>query len=234
MKFGDYLKKQREHAGWTQPEAAAKVGIEQSYLSKLETGKSYPSEEVFDKLMKTFGIKLDDLCREVTWSELDKLKEIAQVRSLLLMREQKQARTMRGWLIAGLIMLMTGGGLLGHEAFVSDNEMPIYSYRSPGVIHAGEPLHIFDFMAAGMPSPDDKDGKGDAQSLVGRLDYDFLTLPENRGEAFVKKVEGGVRLYTMISGGFADNTPRNQWIIALGAMLMTGGLASFYISRRWR
>lgn len=36
MKFGDYLKQKRAERGWTQPEAASHVKIEQSYLSKLE------------------------------------------------------------------------------------------------------------------------------------------------------------------------------------------------------
>ena len=36
MKFGEYLKSQRDARGWTQPMAAEKIGIEQSYLSKLE------------------------------------------------------------------------------------------------------------------------------------------------------------------------------------------------------
>ena len=52
MKFGDYLRQARETRQWTQPEAAARAGIEQSYLSTLETGKSYPSEEVFGRLVE--------------------------------------------------------------------------------------------------------------------------------------------------------------------------------------
>ncbi len=47
MKFGEYLKSQRDARGWTQPMAAEKIGIEQSYLSKLETGKASPSDEMF-------------------------------------------------------------------------------------------------------------------------------------------------------------------------------------------
>ncbi|MGE0743387.1 MAG: helix-turn-helix domain-containing protein, partial [Hyphomonadaceae bacterium] len=38
MKFGEDLKNRRTELGWTQPDAAAKASIEQSYLSKLETG----------------------------------------------------------------------------------------------------------------------------------------------------------------------------------------------------
>lgn len=52
MKFGVYLRSLREKAGWTQPEAAEKIEIEQSYLSKLETGKCFPSEDIFSKLSR--------------------------------------------------------------------------------------------------------------------------------------------------------------------------------------
>jgi transcriptional regulator with XRE-family HTH domain len=54
MKFGDYLRQKREARGWTQPEAANKAGIEQSYLSKLETGKSYPSEDAYARLVAAY------------------------------------------------------------------------------------------------------------------------------------------------------------------------------------
>ena len=75
MKFGDYLKERREEKAWTQPEAAARAGIEQSYLSKLETGKSYPSEEVYGRLVETFEIDTGDLSGRVDAADLDKLKE---------------------------------------------------------------------------------------------------------------------------------------------------------------
>ena len=56
MKFGEYLKNRRTELGWTQPDAASKAGIEQSYLSKLETGKSFPSEDVYQRLVGAFGL----------------------------------------------------------------------------------------------------------------------------------------------------------------------------------
>jgi transcriptional regulator with XRE-family HTH domain len=61
MNFGAYLKSQRDARGWTQPMAAEKIGIEQSYLSKLETGKATPSEEMFERLVNAYDIDLDAL-----------------------------------------------------------------------------------------------------------------------------------------------------------------------------
>ena len=76
MQFGDYLRQTREEKGWTQPDAAAKIGIEQSYLSKLETGKSYPSEDVFARLIEAYEINIAHLSETVASSELSKLREI--------------------------------------------------------------------------------------------------------------------------------------------------------------
>ncbi len=61
MKFGLFIRNCRDKLEWTQPEAALKIQIEQSYLSKLETGKSYPSEEVFDKPVEVYQINTESL-----------------------------------------------------------------------------------------------------------------------------------------------------------------------------
>lgn len=56
MNFSEYLKNRLAELGWTQPAAAANAGIEQSYLSKLETGRSVPSDEVYQRLVEAIGI----------------------------------------------------------------------------------------------------------------------------------------------------------------------------------
>ncbi|MBM7071474.1 helix-turn-helix transcriptional regulator [Shewanella sp. 202IG2-18] len=43
MTFGQIIKSFRTEKGLSQPEFAEQVGIEQSYLSKLENDKSLPS-----------------------------------------------------------------------------------------------------------------------------------------------------------------------------------------------
>ena len=77
MRFGDYIRDRRRELEWTQPDAAEKIGIEQSYLSKLESGKSYPSEDVFAALKATYKIDMDDLNVKLFSGELDQLGNIA-------------------------------------------------------------------------------------------------------------------------------------------------------------
>ena len=88
MKFGDYIRQCRERLKWTQPEAATKIEIEQSYLSKLETGKSYPSEEIFNKLADVYQINLNELYEKIPSDELNNLKDIKLVREAILNRNR--------------------------------------------------------------------------------------------------------------------------------------------------
>ena len=50
------LQKLRKEKGWTQAIAAREIGIQQSYLSKLENGKLLPSEDVYEKIAQAYGI----------------------------------------------------------------------------------------------------------------------------------------------------------------------------------
>ncbi len=227
MKFGDYIRQKREEHGWTQPEAAARADIEQSYLSKLETGKSYPSEDIFNRLMTAYGIKVEDMCRSVFSAELDKLREIKQVRTTVLSRQRGEARLMRGWLVTGLAMIMVGAGMLGLALSVPSNLETHFLYRSEGLIKDGESPMIFEFLAVGGPDSEDK-------TLSDRVDYDFKELNTNRGNNFIEQVEGGYRKYTLYDTRELNHPSAINWHYGLGTMFLIGGLACFYIARRWR
>ena len=56
--LGSELKRLRAAKSWTQAYAAREIGIQQSYLSKLENGQFLPSEEVIDKLSSCYGASL--------------------------------------------------------------------------------------------------------------------------------------------------------------------------------
>lgn len=226
MKFGDYLRHKREQKGWTQPEAAAKAKIEQSYLSKLETGKSYPSEDIFGRLVDAYEIDTADMSASIFSAELDKLREIKQVRAIVLSRQQNQARLVRSWLVAGLVMLMFAGGILGLAFSIPNDPAYEYHYRSEGIILEGESPLVFKFMEAGIPDEQQR-------PLVDRLKYDFLVFGDDRGETFITPVEGGFRRYERQRIKLASGPSKVSWHFSLGFMFVLGGLACFYIARRW-
>lgn len=227
MKFGDYLRQKRELKGWTQPEAAAKAKIEQSYLSKLETGKSYPSEDIFGRLVNAYDIDTSDMSSAIFSAELDKLREIKQVRAVVLSREKNQARFVRGWLVTGLVMLMLAGAILGMAFSIPNDPAFEYHYRSQGVIFEGEPPLIFQFMEAGTP---DKEGR----TLTERIKYDNQVFGEDRGQVFMMPVEGGFRRYERQRIAPVRGPSKVSWHFSLGFMFVVGGFACFYIARRWR
>jgi len=227
MKFGDYLRQIREKNGWTQPEAAARADIEQSYLSKLETGKSYPSEDIFGRLVRAYDMDVAAMANSVFSAELDKLRDVAQVRGVVLARQKNEARFMRSWLIAGLMMVMIGAGALGLAVSIPNDRSVTYQYRSEGVIRDGESPMTFEFLYAGQRGNDNS-------QLSDRVDYEFKSLHQNRGDHFIEKVDGGYRKFTLFEARENSHPSAISWHFAFGIMFLVGGLACFYIARRWR
>lgn len=64
MGIGGNLKHWRQVRGLTQPELAERAGIEQSYLSKLENGRSQASEQVRERLASALGIDVETLTKD--------------------------------------------------------------------------------------------------------------------------------------------------------------------------
>lgn len=57
--LGMELKRLRANKKWTQAFAAREIGIQQSYLSKLENGQFIPSLDVFSKLSTCYQVSFD-------------------------------------------------------------------------------------------------------------------------------------------------------------------------------
>lgn len=56
--FGTQLKHYRSELKLSQPEFAEQVGIEQSYLSKLENDKSVPSNDTFRSILTALNLTI--------------------------------------------------------------------------------------------------------------------------------------------------------------------------------
>ena len=54
------LKKLRENRGWTQLQAASKLGFCRSYISAVENGKQGLSVEMMSAVIQVFGVKYED------------------------------------------------------------------------------------------------------------------------------------------------------------------------------
>lgn len=232
MKFGDFLRQQREKNQWTQPEAALKIEIEQSYLSKLETGKSYPSEDIFTRLTNVYQIDSHKLNEQLFPAELDKLREIKQIRNALLSQEKTTKTYTRTWLLIGLGSLMLAGLFIG--AAISSPPLQMeHLYRSQGVILDGEPLNVFDLInkpSRGLSA----EQQAKQKELLTRIHQSDEVTTEARGSSFIRKVFAGKRFYDLYTSREVSNNTSQQWFLSLGLMFLLGGLASFFVSRSWK
>ena len=59
--LGKNLRQCREELGLTQSEVSAFLRIEQSYLSKIETGERAPTSSLLEKLCVLFGVSENDI-----------------------------------------------------------------------------------------------------------------------------------------------------------------------------
>lgn len=231
MKFGVFLKQQRENNDWRQPEAAEIIGIEQSYLSKLENGKAIPSPEIFDKLMTTYKFTVGDLGQLVQDSELEKLKDIVLVRDFIISHRKQHETVRRFWLIAGLISLMFGAAAMAYALKIHEQSTSQYLYESKGEIGNDESRFLYaefpQFNEFNRRLPDKPEWK--EHPLFERLDYTQDVTDQFLGEFY----DLGNRRYHLVSTMRTESQETHFLAPSIGIMFIVGGIAAFAISRRW-
>ncbi len=98
MDLGKKFVDVRKSKKMTQAIAARQIGIQQSYLSKIETGRHLPSEEIISKICDVYGIEVNEV-----------------VDSMSSNRQQGKRKNMhvlvflRGLVATGVLLLILGG-----------------------------------------------------------------------------------------------------------------------------
>jgi transcriptional regulator with XRE-family HTH domain len=121
VNFGERVKQLRSERNLTQPQLAQAIGIEQSYLSKLENDKSVPSADIFQAILRAFSIDvatfLEGVDEKQVYRDLRQVPEVsnhlnAQVTTKIHKHPSEYERPQNRWLmLAGV--LLTFGGIVG-------------------------------------------------------------------------------------------------------------------------
>ena len=61
MTLAEKLRAERAKKGVTEPEAAKAIGVSQSFISHIESGRKIPSTAVIVSIAKYYGVSLDYL-----------------------------------------------------------------------------------------------------------------------------------------------------------------------------
>ena len=220
MRFGDYIREVRRRLQWTQPEASREIGIEQSYLSKLESGKSYPSEDVLSSIVEAYQIDVSDLNEALFAGELDRLRDVTEVRDVILNNEKIYQSKVQRLMIAGIISLVLGGACLGTWTLAADQEKDVYKYRSTGFEQSSE------VAAENLPQRDDMsalESKNQIRTVDTYLDVVFSeTVPE------------GTRTWRLIGGETRTIKSPLRWFIIPAIAFILGAIGCFFASYRIR
>jgi transcriptional regulator with XRE-family HTH domain len=240
VNVGERIRQLRSERNLTQPQLAQAIGIEQSYLSKLENDKSVPSADIFQAVLKAFAIDVGSFLKGVDAKIVHgDLRQIPEVANLLNADNKRRVHGIKRWLFgsAALCVLGLTSAVAGYRGFLFPNTQ--YNYRSEGVVLAGEPSNIFDdfrMLVMAKVSAQElthQEGEKRAAEYISRVNQESRVSNEYRGLAFVEPVEGGSRSYKF--WGQAEVTRReNRYLLLLGTLLTFAGIFGFFVEFRLR
>lgn len=241
MNFGEKLKQVRAERGQTQPQFAEAIGIEQSYLSKLENDKSIPSADMFATIMSGLGMDAASFLKDVDQEVRDTvLRHIPAVSQFNTQAVAVQVHNYKRWLYGSALAWIIGFALMlaaSDGVFFSNK---IYRYVSPGVILAGEAENIFEKheeilklrQAAKIISPEEF-AEQLAHFQATRARPISVELRENRGSFYKEAAENGQRRFELVGAEYAKPAG-NRILHYLGATIFVCGIIGLFIEWRLR
>jgi transcriptional regulator with XRE-family HTH domain len=241
MNFGEKLKRIRTEKNLTQPQFAEAIGIEQSYLSKLENDKSLPSAEMFSAIIASLELDpkvfLSDIDKQVLQTSLRHIPEVSQFLNGVTTQRVHDAR--KYWYSAAAagalgfaLMLAANDGI-----FFSNNQ---YKYTSQGVILKNESDNIFEkykeililkMLAGTITEPGRARLQGEFETE--RVKPVTIEIPDDRGSVFFEKVDNGQRKFELVSTRRV-RAKENKVLQYLGALFAFCGVLAIFVEWRLR
>lgn len=216
MTLGNWLKQYREQQKMGQPELAQSIGIEQSYLSKLENDKSLPSAEILDNIINATQTTLDKLVAGLDSQYVyNQLSRLPQVKAFLANQKQQSVQQTNKKLFIFGLMLTLGCFIfyLGYGQVLSSNVR--YQYYSPGILKPNESLKAYDktLSSAGRMSEEDYGQRYNPKTIV---------MEDRQIRSFVSD-KPGERRFFRYHDELHGESGFNKLLKAIGVLLFSGG-----------
>ncbi len=232
MKFGEKLKELRNEKEMTQPEMAEAIGIEQSYLSKLENDKSLPSNDIFVRILEVFGLNIADVVDGLDQSSKNQLRALPEVADHYHRQKQLIIGNRQRWLLGSAILLALGAAFIyagNVHLFFTD---VVYQYTSHGVVLDGESKEIFRRPRVSVSDALSQDERNQfLDSIQSRVNQEYRLMSDFRGNIYNVRVPGGSRTYY-----FQDDTQIDPWqsklIVFLGVLMAMLGLIGLFLEKK--
>jgi transcriptional regulator with XRE-family HTH domain len=246
MNIGDRIKQLRTEKNLTQPQLAEAIGIEQSYLSKLENDKSIPSADIFQAILKGLEADVGTFLRGIDEAIIrGQLKQIPEVALYLNAQTSLRVHNIKKWLFSSALACTLGLTLIvaGYKSllFTAVN----YEYSSGGVLKKDEPYEAFEYQDSylrqkgctrifgpGAPT-ESEECKALVVDLQSRSRLETRLLPEYKGRVMYVDQPDGYRAFIYRAQQSSDSRP-NSLIMLVGSFLAFGGLFGFVVEYRLR
>ena len=112
MTLGNKLRQIRERKKWTQPQAAEAIGIEQSYLSKLENHYSLPSIEVFRQILSAYDVGVAELVDELDAEVVAHLSSVTDIAEYVESSKNAKRQAKQRKLTTLVVAVSLGAGFI--------------------------------------------------------------------------------------------------------------------------
>ncbi|TDF36480.1 helix-turn-helix domain-containing protein [Alteromonadaceae bacterium M269] len=231
MTLGEKLKQLRNDRSLSQPELAEKIGIEQSYLSKLENDKSMPSNDIFKRLLAALEINTSQFISQFDAHYIrTTLSQIPDIENYIEVEREKRQSSSRKLLIGSSLAIVLATTLFytGITAILFSDTL--YQYESSGVTVEGEPADLFEggLQRMELDGPEFRKQK----ALLGkRRDPHVMHTMLNKGSEFTLSVDGGRRQYYLQNDTTIER-PENSVLQILGILFFTAGIMGFVYELR--
>jgi len=230
MNFGDKVRQLRKDKHFTQPELAEAMGIEQSYLSKLENGKSLPSNDVLNRILDVFAIDVGDLVDDLDQGVRNQLRQIPDIAEHYNQQKQLMIGNRRRWLLASSVLVAFGVALIYAGSVHLFFSNIVYQYKSDGIVLEGESKEVF----RDPQIPRGADGDQAAaivNDILARTDEEYLRTNAFAGIIFNVPVKGGSRTYYL-----RDDTRTDPWqnkaITFVGVLMLVFGIIGLVLEKK--